>query len=217
MIRIVVADDHPLLRIGVRDLLSAEPGFEIVGEAASGREAIERAATLRPDVVIVDLTMPLVDGAPVTRSLSTGLEAIAAIKALSGRPPATVVLSVHGDASIVRSALRSGASGYVLKESVSTDLVLAVRAASAGSLFLSSEVSAVLSGAHAAAADTAARLSPREREVVQLVVDGLSTKQIAARLQTSPKTVEKQRRTAMQKLGAPNVASLVRHFSNEGH
>jgi DNA-binding NarL/FixJ family response regulator len=216
VIRILIADDHPLLRIGVRDLLSGEPDFEIVGEAASGREAVELAEMLRPDVVIMDLTMPLVGGATVTRSFATGLEAIAAIKALSGRAPASVVLSVHGDASIVRSALRLGASGYVLKESVSTDLVLAIKAAGTGSLFLSSEVSAVLSAADASAAETAAKLSPREKEVVQLVVDGLSTKQIASRLQTSPKTVEKQRRNAMQKLGAPNVASLVRHFSNEG-
>jgi DNA-binding NarL/FixJ family response regulator len=164
-------------------------------------------------VVVIDLSMPFDDAAPVTRTSSTGLDAIAAIRALNDSPPATVVLSVHGEAGIVRAALRAGASGYVLKESVSSDLGVAIRAAAAGSLFLSAEVAAVVNPTLDTDAPPTELLSPREREVVQLVVDGLSTKQIAAQLATSPKTVEKQRRNAMRKLGAPNVAALVRSFS----
>jgi DNA-binding NarL/FixJ family response regulator len=210
MIRVTIADDHPFLLLGVREMLESADDITVVGEASSGLGAVELAGSLAPDVAVVDLTMPYDDAAPVTRSYTTGLDAIAAIKALGGSAPATVVLTVHGEPSIVRSALRAGASGYVLKESVSSDLGLAIRAAAAGSLFLSAEVAGVL--APDPDSPVTERLSPREREVVRLVVDGLSTKQIAASLETSPKTVEKQRRNAMRKLGVPNVASLVRSF-----
>jgi DNA-binding NarL/FixJ family response regulator len=115
----------------------------------------------------------------------------------------------------VRAALRAGANGYVLKESVSSDLELAIRTSAAGSLFLSAEVAALVAPS-VSQGSPAEMLSPREREVVQLVVEGLSTKQIASQLRTSPKTVEKQRRNAMRKLGAQNVASLVRAVSGRG-
>jgi DNA-binding NarL/FixJ family response regulator len=215
MIRVLICDDHPLMRRGVRDMLAGDPGIEVVGEASSGHGAEELAAAVDADVMVLDLTMPYDDHAPVTRSAATGLDAIAAIRRLADAP-AVVVLSVHGEPSMVRAALRGGATGYVLKESVSSDLGHAIHAVAAGGLFLSSEVAAVLNPANDGDSTEEPSLSPREREVVQLVVDGLSTKQIAARLQTSPKTVEKQRRNAMRKLDVPNVAALVRAVTAEG-
>jgi DNA-binding NarL/FixJ family response regulator len=210
-IRVLVADDHPIVRHGVCALLSAAPDFVVVGEASSGRTAVEGAAASQPDVVVLDLTMPYADDLPSTRTSATGLDAIAAIRSLSGpRVPAVVVLSVHGEVDTVRPALAAGAVGYVLKESVTSDLCTAVRAASAGNVYLSSEVAAVLAPAAERLSSPADRLSPREREVVELIVEGLSSKEIAGALHTSPKTVEKQRRDAMRKLGVSNVATLVR-------
>lgn len=213
MISVVVADDHPIVRRGVCEVLNAAGDMVVVGEAASGRSAVAQTAEHRPDVVVLDLTMPYDDAVSSTRTTTTGIDAIAAIRAAPNEvAPAVVVLTMHGEIGIVRSALAAGAVGYVLKESVTSHLCTAVRAASTGSIYLSAEVSAVLAPV---AVDTATndpwnRLSPREREVVRHIVAGLSTKQIAAMLHTSPKTVEKQRRDAMRKFGVSNVATLVR-------
>ncbi|GAA0991023.1 response regulator [Subtercola frigoramans] len=217
MITVLVADDHPIVRRGVCDVLSSAVGITVVGEASSGAGCAALAASLHPDVVVVDLTMPLDDRVPSTSTSSTGIDAISnMISADRSSPPAIVVLSVHGELDIVRAALSAGAIGYVLKESVTSDLCAAVLAAAAGNIYLSSEVSAVLLPAASPRTDPVERLSPRERSVVNLIVDGLSTKQIATRLQTSPKTVEKQRREAMRKLDVPNVASLVRAMLTHG-
>jgi len=210
-IAVLVADDHPIVRRGVCDVLSSADDLAVVGEAWSGRTAVDRAAQEQPDVVVLDLTMPYEESVPSTRSSTTGLDAIASIRALSHPgPPAVVVLSVHGELDLVRAALAAGAVGYVLKESVTSDLCTAVRAASTGNIYLSAEVSAVLAPPSPPSVATAGRLSPREREVVTMIVEGLSSREIAASLHTSPKTVEKQRRDAMRKLGVSNVASLVR-------
>lgn len=214
-INVLVADDHPIVRHGVCGVLAQAEDFSIVGEASSGRSAVTLAAEKRPDVVVLDLTMPYDEAVPSTRSSTTGIEAISSIRALpEGKPAAVVVLSVHGEMDIVRSALAAGAVGYVLKESVTSDLCAAVRAAHTGNIYLSAEVAAVLTPSAAPAAEPAPvpadRLSPREREVVRLIVQGLSSKEIAAQLCTSPKTVEKQRRDAMRKLNVSNVATLVR-------
>ena len=212
MINVLVADDHPIVRRGVCEVLASADDMTVVGEASSGQSAVAAASAMSPDVVVLDLTMPFDEAAPSTRTSSTGIDAISAIRAAgSDIFPAVVVLSVHGELSIVRAALGAGAIGYVLKESVSSDIRAAVRAASTGSMYLSAEVSAVLSQAAAPVpVSPVERLSPRERDVVKLIVEGLSTKQIASQLQTSPKTVEKQRRDAMRKLDVSNVASLVR-------
>lgn len=211
MIRVVVADDHPIVRSGVCGVLSAAGDLTVVGEASSASGAVSMAAESSPDVVVLDLTMPYEDDVPATRSRAAGLEAVAAIRGLATpRPPAVVVLSVHGEVDVVRAALAAGAVGYVLKESVTSDLCAAVRTASTGNIYLSAEVSAVLAPLPKPAAAPSSRLSPREREVVRLIVDGMSSKEIASALHTSPKTVEKQRRDAMRKLGVSNVAMLVR-------
>lgn len=210
-IRVLVADDHPIVRSGVCGVLAAAPDMTVVAEAASGLAALEEAARTLPDVVVLDLTMPYTDDLPSTRTLATGLEAISALHGRrEPRAPAVVVLSVHGEVDTVRAALAAGAVGYVLKESVTADLCTAVRAASSGNVYLSSDVAAVLAPAARPPVTPASRLSPREREVVTLIVEGLSSREIAEVLHTSPKTVEKQRRDAMRKLGVSNVAMLVR-------
>ncbi len=199
MIRVVVAEDHNLVRAGICKLLEETEDLSIVGEADNGRDAVKLVNLLQPDVLLLDLSMPQM----------TGLEVLAEVKK-SGTH--VVILSMHADLSIVQQALQSGAVGYILKQSMTNELLTAVRAAGSGSVYLSAGVSQVLT--HSLFAERTPslldRLSPRELEVVGLIVDGLSTREIADKLRSSVKTVEKQRRDAMRKLGVENVASLVR-------
>lgn len=212
MIRVAVVDDHPLIRRGVINVLSDAGDIDVVGEEGTGAGALDLVRASRPDVLVLDLSLPHEEGVPAGRTSATGIGIIATVRReFDNDAPRVVVLSVHGEPDIVRSALAAGASGYVLKESVSSDLLAAVRAANAGALYLSAELAMVLAVAPAAA-DPGPRLSPREREVVRLIVDGHSTRDIASTLFTSPKTVEKQRRDAMRKLGVTNVAMLVRTY-----
>lgn len=212
MIRVAVVDDHPLIRRGVINVLADSGDIDVVGEAGTGAGALELVRASGPDVLVLDLSMPHEEGVPAGRTSATGIGIITTLRReLADEAPHVVVLSVHGEPDIVRSALAAGASGYVLKESVSSDLVAAVRAATAGALYLSAELAMVLAVVPAPP-DPGPRLSPREREVVRLIVDGHSTREIASTLFTSPKTVEKQRRDAMRKLGVSNVAMLVRTY-----
>ncbi len=201
MIRVLVAEDHLLVRQGIVKLLEAESDLQVVGEADNGREAIALIESLQPDVVVLDISMPELDG----------LETLARLR---GRQPKLrpVILSMHADPALVRQALRAGALGYVVKQSVADELLAAVRAAHSGSLYLSSGISGVLANDFLAERPPTLldRLSPREREVVKLIVEGHATREIADRLHTSIKTVEKQRRDAMRKLEVDNLASLVR-------
>ncbi len=201
MIRVVVAEDHHLVREGICRLLDGAGELKVVGEADNGTDAVELARKLRPDVVVLDISMPKLDG----------LEALKELKRIY--PSVQVVmLSMHSDAPLVRRALEEGALGFVLKQSVSQELLAAIQAASRGCMYLSPEVSEIVRSQVLARrpSDPLDRLSPRETEVVNLIVQGLSTKEIADRLRTSVKTVEKQRRDAMRKLEVENVASLVR-------
>lgn len=201
MIRVVIADDHHLVRQGIVRLLESAGDLEVVGEANDGREAIELVRSLQPDVLVLDITMPNVDGLDVLERIGT----------ISPRPQ-VVILSMHADPNLIRQTLRAGALGYVVKQSVADELLAAVRAARNGSMFLSAGVASVI------ATDVFTdhvqnrldRLSPREREVVKHIVEGFSTREIAESLRTSVKTVEKQRRDAMRKLEVDNLASLVR-------
>ena len=201
MVRVVVAEDHHLVRQGICKLLDADTEIQVVGEADNGADAVELARSLRPDVLVLDISMPKLDG----------LDALKAVRHLDPGPQ-VVMLSMHSDTTLVRRALEDGALGFVLKQSVSDELLAAIQAASRGSMYLSPEVSLIVRkqilGRHPR--DPLDRLSPREREVVRRIVEGLSTKEIAERLRTSVKTVEKQRRDAMRKLEVDNVASLVR-------
>ncbi len=201
MIRIVVAEDHNLVRQGICKLLEETGEMQIVGEADNGNDAVKLVKLLHPDVLVLDISMPQLNG----------LETLAQVKA--GRPDVNVVvLSMHADLGIVQQALVGGAIGYVLKQSVPGELITAVRAASGGSVYLSASVAPVLTQALFSERPQSLldRLSPRELDVVKLIVEGHPTREIADHLHSSIKTVEKQRRDAMRKLEVDNVASLVR-------
>jgi DNA-binding NarL/FixJ family response regulator len=201
MIRIVVADDHHLVRQGICRLLEEAGDLQVIGEADNGKDALQLTQLLHPDVLVLDISM----------SQLNGLDTLVQVTALTPSPY-VVMLSMHADLDIVQQALQQGAIGYVLKQSVAGELLAAVRAASGGSVYLSSGVSQVLSKAYfeSRSQNPLDRLSPREREVVELIVEGCATREIAERLHSSVKTVEKQRRDAMRKLEVDNVAGLVR-------
>lgn len=201
MIRVVVAEDHHLVRQGIVKLLDGAGDIQVIAEADNGQEALMLVKSLQPDVMVLDITMPYLDG----------LETLAEIAGMNPKPQ-VVILSMHVDPTTVRQALRAGALGYVVKQSVADELLAAVRAVKNGSMFLSSGISGViandiLTGQSQNLLDC---LSPREREVVKRIVEGYSAREIAENLRTSVKTVEKQRRDAMRKLEVDNTASLVR-------
>ncbi|MDT0307872.1 response regulator transcription factor [Streptomyces sp. DSM 44917] len=208
---VLVVDDHAVVRSGVARLIDDHPELRVVAEAADAESALAAAARHAPRVVVLDLSVPGGPGPAERADPSAGLRAIRALRDLPQGAPDVVVLSMHGEPAVVRQALAAGAVGYVLKQSVTSELLAAVLAAGRGSVYLSAEVSHVLTAVAAPEAPTAAgALSARERQVVGLIVEGHSTREIAARLAISPKTVEKQRRDAMHKLKVPNVAGLVR-------
>jgi DNA-binding NarL/FixJ family response regulator len=201
MIRIVVAEDHHLVRQGIVKLLESASDLQVVGEASNGQTALTLVQSLQPDVVVLDITMPLVNG----------LEAMAELGRLKPKTQ-VVILSMHADPNLVRQALQAGALGYVVKQAVADELLAAVRAAKSGSIYLSSGISGAIARDLFAERPQGRldRLSPREREVVSRIVEGWTTREIADSLHTSVKTVEKQRRDAMRKLEVDNLASLVR-------
>jgi two-component system response regulator NreC len=202
MIRVVVADDHHLVRQGIRALLEKAKDIQVVGEAADGVEALQQIRDLRPDVVVMDIVMPRLNG-------TQALEQLRAIR------PATrvVILSMYSDETIVREAIRNGARGYLLKRSVAEELLLAVRAAYNGEIYLSPPVSSMLlvdAPAEGRKNDPLSVLTPREREVLKLIAEGKTNNAIAQELTISEKTVEKHRANLMQKLNLHDLVSLVR-------
>ena len=205
--RVLLADDHTLVRAGVRRILEAQPGFHVVGEAADGAAALAALGKGDVDVLILDLTMPGMDGFEVLR------------RARSIAPEIRVlVLSMHADAEYVARAVREGADGYLLKDSAVQDLVAAIQAVRAGRAYHSPEVQRDLSDLVAGRTthDPLAELTDREREVLKCVAEGLSTKETAARFEISARTVETHRANLMRKLGARSVAQLVRIAIREG-
>jgi len=206
-IRVLLADDHAVVRDGLKALLQHTAGITVVGEAANGREAVDRAAQLKPDVVVMDLAMP-------------GLNGIEAARQVRERCPATqvVMLSMHSDSEHVYRAFEAGAASFVLKESAGEEVAAAVRAVHAGQRYLSRAITAIEPGIRSRAARTSPleRLSAREREVLQLVVEGRSSAEIAATLHLSPKTVETYRVRLMAKLGVRDVPGLVRFAIEHG-
>jgi two-component system, NarL family, response regulator NreC len=201
MIRIVVAEDHHIIRQGVAKLLEDFGEIQVIGQADNGIDTIRLTQELRPDVLVLDISLPQMDGIDVLRYIRNQVYR-----------PKVVILSIHADLALVQQTLELGALAYVLKQSASEELLDAVKTANRGSGYLSSGVSHILSN-HSfprQSQNPLNRLSPREREVVSRIVAGRSTKEIAGDLHTSVKTVEKQRRDSMRKLEVENVASLVR-------
>ena len=201
--RILIADDHEVVRHGLRRLLETQPGWEVCGEAASGREAVAKARQLKPHVAVLDFGMPELNGAEATRQILR-------------ESPRTevVVLTMHDAAPLVREVLQAGARGFVLKSDASSDLVSAVQALLAHRTFLSPAVSKVVVEGYIRGGDIEAladRLTPRERETVQLVAEGKSNKEISSALNISIKTVEAHRSHLMHKLNLSSVSELVRY------
>ena len=210
MIRIVLADDHLVIRKGLRILLEAEQGFSILAEAGDGLEAIKIVEDLQPDVLVADITMPGLDGLGVTRRVRK-------------RVPHTqvVVLSMHAHEAYVLEALRNGALGYVLKNAEVADLVLAIRMAATGRRFLSAPLTEIAIDAYAERArvlgtDSYEVLTAREQEVMQLTAEGHTAAQIADRLSISRRTVEAHRANLMRKLGLSKLADVMRYALERG-
>jgi DNA-binding NarL/FixJ family response regulator len=203
--RILLADDHALLRDGLRALLEASD-LRIVGEAENGREAIRLAREANPDVVVIDICMPVLNGIDATRAI------------LRARPAARViVLTMHEEDVYVVEALQAGARGYVLKSQCSADLVRAIDEVMQGAVYLSPAVSSTLVEAMLAGGPAPRDpLTPREREVLQLVAEGRSTKEVAAAMGISVKTAETHRSRMMSKLGIHHTAGLVRYALRRG-
>jgi DNA-binding NarL/FixJ family response regulator len=210
-LRILIAEDHALVRAGLRALLSQDPGFEIVGEADNGRDAVRAAGELQPQVVLMDLTMPGMNG----------MEAILDIKRRSPEMR-ILVLTLHKTEEFVLASLRAGADGYILKEATPAELRLAVRTVASGKTYLSQDVMGkVVSddqrrGSALPTNGVWETLTQREREVLKLVAEGKSNKGIAEYLFLSAKTVEKHRAKLMAKLGMRNAAALTAYAIQKG-
>lgn len=208
--RIVLAEDHQVLREGLRVLLEAQPDFEVVGETGDGLEALALVERLSPDVLVVDVGMPSLDGVEVTRRVG---------KTHPGTR--TVVLSMYSSEALVLNALRGGASAYVLKGSSVAEVVHAIRQALAGHRFLSealgqAAIAAYVRAGDAGPGDAYDHLTAREREVFHLATEGHGNAEIAARLFISPRTVENHRASLMRKLGLRNQTELVRYAAERG-
>ena len=208
MIRVMVADDHTLVRQSLVSVLAASGVCEVVGEAADGIEAVALALRLRPDVAIVDISMPGLSGIEVVRRLHAELPATR-----------TLVLTMHEEDEYVLHVVRAGASGYLLKDSAIDELIHAVRQVHAGRRHFGADAARVLAEAVLQpneSADPYGRLTAREREIFHLVVEGATRKEVARRLDISVKTAENHRASILDKLGARNTAELVRYAVRKG-
>ncbi len=212
VLKVLLVEDHVIVRQGVKALLAEESDVHVVGEAGDGSQALQLIETLRPDIVLMDLALPNIGGIEVTRQIRERFPNIQVI-----------VLSMHDNEEYVFRALRAGASGYVLKQSTSTELVLALRAVVAGNTFLSPGISQILisdyvqrSKSEAQDQDALDILTPRERQVLQLIVRGYNNRQIAEQLHISIKTVETHRGNMMKKLDVHDRAGLVKFALDSG-
>jgi two-component system response regulator NreC len=207
-IQILIADDHGVVRAGLRALLNAEPDLQVVGEAACGKEAVRFAVQRQPDVVLMDISMPELDGIEATRRLAEQAPQVR-----------VVLLTVHEDAALLREAIRAGASGYVIKRAVESELISAVRASVAGDLYVHPSMTrSLLDDQEPVSANSRAldRLTPREIEVLCLIAEGHTNTQIAKLLHLSPRTVETHRANIRAKLHLDSRADLVRFSIRHG-
>jgi len=211
MIRILLADDHAVMRRGLRALIEGYDDFQVVGEANDGREAVSLAESLKPDVVVMDLSMPNLNGTEAARQITSKLD-----------NTAVIVLSMHSDESYVLRALKAGARGYLVKESAEDDLINAIRAVSKGKAFFSPAVSRMLVEDYVRQLqdkdieDSYELLTGREREILQLVAEGKSNKDIANLLNLSVYTVETHRSNMMEKLNLHTVPELILYAVRKG-
>jgi DNA-binding NarL/FixJ family response regulator len=210
-IRILLADDHNVVRRGLRLLLESQPGFTVVAEVADGRQAVEQAAATTPDVAVLDIAMPHLSGTEAAQRITE-----------SGSPTAVVILSMHSDEGYVLRALKAGARGYLLKDSAEGDLIEAIRAVSEGKAFFSPEISRMLVADYIrqlrarGADDSYELLTSREREILHLLAGGKSNKDIANLLNLSLYTVETHRRNLQEKLNLHSYADLVLYAVRKG-
>jgi DNA-binding NarL/FixJ family response regulator len=206
-VQILLADDHEVVRKGLRALLEAQPGWKVVAEAIDGREAVEKAKDMRPDIAIVDIGMPCLNGLEATRQIVK--------KAPHTR---VLVLTMHDTNPLIQQVVKAGARGYVLKSDVASDLVSAVEALCRDQTFFTSKVSQIILDRYVGRSegmenspDEDSPLTPREREVVQLLAEGKSSKEVASVLGISVKTAETHRINLMRKLDCHSVAEVVRY------
>lgn len=206
---IVVADDHKIVREGLVKLLETRSDFQVIGEASDGEEAVQMVLEKQPDVVLMDIWMPRLSGIDATRRIGK-----------KGLPAKILVLSMHESRSYVEEVLRAGAAGYIVKNSASTDLLHAIDAVRSGASYLSPAITQQVVDAIARPGDAApsgvAMLTDREREVLQLIAEGLSSKEIANVLGVSLKTVDSHRSNLMEKLDIHKVSGLVRFAIRTG-
>ncbi len=210
-IRVLIADDHKIMLAGLRSLLEKQSDFDVVAEAENGRKAVQMAQEKKPDIVVMDVSMPDLNGIEATTQIIESL------------PETRVIaLSMHSDKRFVIGMLRAGASGYLLKDCASQELANAIFQVAAGKKYLSPEITGVviddflLGGAAEDGATATSLLSAREREVLQLIAEGWSTKQIASHLYVSIKTIETHRRQIMKKLDLHSIADLTKYAIREG-
>ena len=211
-LRIVVADDHPLMRRGISDLLGSEAGWEVVAEASNGREAVDAVARTEPDVLVIDLSMPELNGLTATREILRSFPRVE-----------VVLLTIHNTDQAIREVLESGARGYVLKSDAEQDLISAVKAVSAGKpfFFTPNVAEVVLKGylsrhTKAEVQQDLPQLTTRERQVVQLLAEGKGNKDVAVAMQVSVKTVETHRSNINRKLSIRSTSDLVRYAVRNG-
>lgn len=210
-VRILIADDHALIRSGLRTLLGSEPGFQIVAEACDGQQAVEAAQREMPEVAILDIAMPKLNGLEAARRISATVRQIQ-----------LVMLTMHADEGYLLGALRAGARGYVLKSSVESEIVEAVRAVSQGKAFFSPKVSRILADDYTRfleqkqVEDSYELLTDRERQILQLLAEGQSNKDVATLLDLSPTTVICHRQHIFQKLGFHNLSDLILYAIRRG-
>jgi DNA-binding NarL/FixJ family response regulator len=211
-VRILVADDHSVTRRGVRALLETKDGWRVCGEAATGSEAILKAKKLKPHVVVMDISMPEVDGLEATRQIHAEMPDVAVL-----------MLTMHDSERVVRDVLAAGARGYVLKSDVDRNLILAIEALQRGKSFFSAKVTEIVVDGYLknkparprATASTATELTPRQKEIVQHLAEGKANKEVAAALGISTKTVEAHRAEIMRKLQLNSFSDLIRYAVRE--
>jgi two-component system response regulator NreC len=210
-IRILLADDHTVMRRGIRLLLESQPEFSVVAEASDGRQAVQQAEESQPDVAVVDIAMPNLSGIEAAQRIVTALP-----------NTAIVILSMHSDEGYVLRALKAGAKGYLLKDSAEGDLIEAIKAVHQGKTFFSPEISKMLVEDYVreirtrGAEDSYDLLTPREREILQLLAERKSNKEIALALNLSPYTIETHRRNLQEKLNLHSLAELILYAVRKG-